>query len=64
MIKFQVMQLLAEAQRRFPDQRTTQIIFNAVDAEGEARRSDGSPRDLFYVTDEVLVEGLRKLLKT
>lgn len=49
---------LEHAQSRYPEQRILQIIYNALDAKGHARQPDGRPSDLFYVTDDTLLEAL------
>jgi hypothetical protein len=41
-----------------PHERLMQLVFNALDAKGLARLADGTPRDVFYVEDEVLAEAL------
>jgi hypothetical protein len=52
---------LAQACNRFPDQRVMQVVFNALDAKGKARMADGTPRDVFYVSDDDLEAALRDL---
>lgn len=42
----------------YPEQRLMQIVFNALDAKGKARFPDGTPRDVFYVTDAELADAL------
>lgn len=59
----ELIQLLGQAQRMYPNWRLTQIIFNAVDTQGQARDGMDRPRDLFYITDETLKKGLLELTK-
>ena len=51
---------LQRASLRWPDQRAGQLIFNALDGKGLARYPDGSPRDIFYVDDDQLVDALNE----
>ena len=49
---------LVRAHRNSPHERAAQLMFNALDAQGLARMADGTPRDVFYVTNEALVNAL------
>ena len=48
----------AEIGPAFPHLRAMQLAFNALDLKGLARNPNGTPRDIFYVTDDVLVDAL------
>lgn len=50
--------LLAVASHKSPHERLMQIVFNALDQQGKARTLDGTPRDVFYVEDELLAKAL------
>ena len=58
-----LIQLFAQAKRAYPEQRMAQIIFNALDCIGKARCSDGSPRDIFYITDAEMEAAFKEFLK-
>lgn len=55
-----VMAALSRAAHASPRERVAQLMFNALDAEGKARRTDGTPRDIFYVTNEELATALSR----
>ena len=59
-----VPQLIAAAQREYPNQRVTQIIFNALDSIGVARNTEGHPIDLFYIEDDKLIKALKTYIKS
>jgi len=56
--KVDILTALSHSMVRYPDQRVCQIIFNALDVQGLARRADGSAADLFYITDDTLTDAL------
>lgn len=51
--------MLRTAARAYPRQRAMQILINALDAQGLARRADHSPKDLLFTDDAVLAQALR-----
>lgn len=59
----EVLALIVAAKRKFPEQRVCQIIFNALDMVGKARKADGTAADQFYVGDDQLAEALRTFMR-
>jgi hypothetical protein len=53
-----VLARLGDCSYLYPECRLMQIVFNALDAKGKARLPDGTPRDVFYVTDRELADAL------
>lgn len=54
----EVIRALSVATNNAPSERVCQLIFNALDAQGLARHPDGSPKDLFYTENSVLLHAL------
>jgi hypothetical protein len=53
-----VLSRLGDCAYVYPQLRLMQIVFNALDMHEKARLPDGTPRDVFYVTDEELAAAL------
>lgn len=57
-----VLAALKQASLLHPQKRICQLIFNALDAKGLARQGS-TPRDIFYIKDEVLLDALTDYAK-
>jgi len=55
-----VMAAMWRAHTCSPSERVAQLMFNALDMDGRARMADGTPRDIFYVTNEELANALTR----
>lgn len=53
-----VIQALSRVAPMFPELRTMQLIFNALDLKGLARNPNGTARDQFYLADDVLEDAI------